>query len=81
MSTTSNTSGGGIGVAGILGIIFVCAKVFGVAPIASWSWWWVLCPFWIGMAIVLCLWAFIGLGAAVVAAIVAILNSIGKRRR
>lgn len=67
MSTTSNTSGGGIGIAGILAIIFICAKVFGVAPVASWSWLWVLSPLWIGFVLVLGIWliaiTIVGLGA------------------
>ena len=32
--------------AAFLGVIFIVAKVFGVEPVASWSWWWVTVPFW-----------------------------------
>ena len=35
---------GGIGVLGLLGIAFIVLKLCGVI---SWSWWWVLAPFWI----------------------------------
>lgn len=35
---------GGIGVPGLLGIVFIVLKLCGVI---SWSWWWVLAPFWI----------------------------------
>ena len=52
----------GIGALGILGIIFVVCKIFEIGPIAAWSWWWVLCPFWIGAAIVLGLLAIAGIG-------------------
>jgi len=38
---------------GLLGVIFVVAKVFGIAPVALWSWWLVLLPFYLGLAIVL----------------------------
>ena len=37
---------GGGGVAGLLGVIFVCAKLFGWEPVVGWSWWWVTAPFW-----------------------------------
>ena len=35
----------------VLGIIFVLAKIFEVGPIADWSWWLVLLPFYLGFAI------------------------------
>ena len=38
----------GIGVAGMLGIVFVVLKLVGVI---DWSWWWVTAPFWAGFAI------------------------------
>ena len=44
----NNGSSGGIGVAGLLGVAFIILKLTGVI---NWSWWWVLCPFWIGLAI------------------------------
>jgi len=65
----NNTSSGGIGLAGILTIIFVIAKLTGYI---SWSWWWVVCPLWISMAIglsVFVLFLVVGLLIAVCAAI------------
>lgn len=42
----------GLGVCDILGIVFIVLKLVGVI---SWSWWWVLAPFWIPFAIaILC---------------------------
>ena len=38
---------------GLLGVIFVLCKIFEVGVIATWSWWLVLLPFYIGLAIVL----------------------------
>lgn len=46
----SNGSSGGIGVVGLLGVVFVVLKLCGVI---NWSWWWVTCPFWGGLALVL----------------------------
>ena len=37
-----------IGIFGILGIIFIVLKLVGTI---TWSWWWVLAPFWGGFAI------------------------------
>jgi len=43
---------GGIGLAGILGVVFLVLKLTGFI---DWSWWLVLLPFWIGAAI----WLFL----------------------
>lgn len=37
---------------GLLGVLFIGLKLTGYI---AWSWWWVLCPFWIGWAILLVL--------------------------
>jgi small Trp-rich protein len=29
----------------VLGVVFIVLKWLGVAPVAGWSWWWVLLPF------------------------------------
>ena len=47
----SSSGGGGIGVIGIIGVIFVVLKIIGVQPVASWSWLWVLSPFWVPVVI------------------------------
>lgn len=38
---------GGIGVLGALGLIFITLKLLGITVVATWSWLWVLAPFWI----------------------------------
>jgi len=43
-----NSTSGGIGVVGLLGIVFVVLKLTGFI---NWSWWWVTAPFWGGFAI------------------------------
>ena len=58
------TSSGGVGIAGLLGVAFVILKLTGVI---AWSWWWVLAPFWIPLAIVGGI-IIIGVALAVVAA-------------
>lgn len=42
-NTTVNASGG-IGLPGILTVVFIVLKLTGVI---AWSWWWVLSPLWI----------------------------------
>lgn len=48
--STSSSSGNGIGVLGLLGILFVGLKLTGYI---DWSWWFVTLPFWVGIPIVL----------------------------
>ena len=48
MSNTSSSSSSGIGVFGLLGVLFVALKLTGFI---DWSWWWVTAPFWGGFAL------------------------------
>lgn len=50
MSSTTRSSNSGIGVIGLLGVVFVTLKLIGVI---DWSWWWVTLPFWGVFALVL----------------------------
>lgn len=44
MSTSSSSSSGGVGFAGLLTVAFIVLKLTGFI---GWSWWWVLSPLWI----------------------------------
>lgn len=46
--SSSNITPGGIGVAGMLGVLFVGLKLGGII---NWSWLWVTAPFWISASI------------------------------
>lgn len=59
---TETKSSGGIGVFGLLGVLFVGLKLTGVI---DWSWWWVTAPFWGGFAFVLACLLLIVLLAAI----------------
>ena len=48
---SNNNSSGGMGIVGVLTIIFVVLKLTGVGAIATWSWVWVLSPLWIGFIV------------------------------
>lgn len=58
--TTNNDNNSKVGfgglIAGMLGVAFVVLKL---CKVIDWSWWWVLLPFWLPMAIVLLLLAFL----------------------
>lgn len=70
MSNNNNSSSGGIGVIGLLGVLFVGLKLAGVI---DWSWWLVTLPFWGGLALVLAI--------GMVLLLVAMASTIPKRRR
>lgn len=52
MDNSSNGSGGyrGIGVTGLLGVVFITLKL---CHVITWSWVWVLAPFWAPLLLVL----------------------------
>ncbi len=48
MATNNSSSSGGIGVCGLMGVMFTGLKIAGVI---NWPWIWVLAPFWIPLAL------------------------------
>ena len=56
-----NTSQGGVGFFGLLTLVFIVLKLTGYI---AWSWWWVLAPIWIPLAIVLALVLVVPMAAA-----------------
>jgi hypothetical protein len=52
----NNASSGGLGLTGVLTVVFVVLKLIGVI---DWSWWWVLSPLWIDL--ILCVIFIVGL--------------------
>jgi hypothetical protein len=45
-----STKSRGIGCFTVVGIVFIVLKLLEIQPVASWSWLWVLSPFWIALA-------------------------------
>jgi hypothetical protein len=43
MTTNNSSSSGGIGIFGLMGVMFIGLKIAGVI---NWPWVWVLAPFW-----------------------------------
>lgn len=52
---------------GILGLIFVTLKLSEIGTVATWSWFWVLSPFWLPLVVVLAIAAVVGLIAITIA--------------
>lgn len=38
-----------MGICEVLLVIFVLLKIFGITAVATWSWWLVLTPLWVGI--------------------------------
>ena len=55
---TNITTNGGIGFLGALTILFIALKL---THVINWSWWWVLSPIWIPIAVVLGIIAIIAI--------------------
>lgn len=55
----SKGSSNSIGLLNLLGLIFVTLKLAGIGAVANWSWWAVLSPFWIPVAIAVVLILFL----------------------
>lgn len=55
---SNSNSGGGIGLGGVLLVVFIVLKL---CEVIAWSWWWVLCPLWIPIAVWLVLVVIAGI--------------------
>ena len=58
MKEKNSAGAGGIGVTGLLQVAFIVLKLCGVI---TWSWWWVLAPTWITVALVVALLLIVGI--------------------
>lgn len=50
MANESSSSSRGVGFTGALTLLFIGLKL---CKVIDWSWWWVISPLWIGLAVVL----------------------------
>lgn len=64
---------GGIGLGGVLFVVFLVLKL---THVIDWSWWWVTAPLWLSLAVGLIITLTVGLFMAVAAAI---MRMAGKR--
>lgn len=76
----SNSSSGGIGLGGVVFIVFLVLKLVPGNPVNQWSWWWVTCPLWgvlaLGLGILL-----VGLAIGATGEVLGALGSWSSRRR
>lgn len=66
----SSAATGGASFTSLLTVLFIGLKLTGYI---DWSWWWVLCPMWAPIAVLLGLLLFIGIifgGSAIVAGLI-----------
>jgi len=54
--SNSSISSGGINFSELLTIVFITLKLLGKI---DWSWWWVLSPLWIGLALIALIFALL----------------------
>ena len=50
MSSKNQTQSKGIGLMSMLFVLFLALKLIGIAPVATWSWWWITAPLWADLA-------------------------------
>ena len=50
MGKDNNSSG--IGLGGMVFMVFLVLKLGGIGQVANWSWWWVCSPLWIPFVVV-----------------------------
>ena len=75
MSKSSNNSS--VGFSGLLTIVFITLKL---TNYIDWSWWWVLSPLWIGVALFLAILIIMVAGAAVAVGIAAVVDYFTKNK-
>jgi len=47
-----NTASTGIGLGGLIFIVFLILKLVDFNKVSDWSWWWVTSPLWVPLAVV-----------------------------
>jgi hypothetical protein len=60
--SADSASNNGIGLGGLLFVVFLVLKLTNVI---AWSWWWVTAPLWGPLALALILFAIVGFGALI----------------
>ena len=63
-----------MGISGAVFIVFLVLKLLGIDPVASWSWWWVTSPLWIGVVLLVGILAFGASAVGLVALIAGIFS-------
>lgn len=62
----SSSSSSGIGLGGVVFVVFLILKLARIGVVAEWSWWWVTSPLWIPLAVILVILIVLGSIAVIV---------------
>lgn len=81
MSSNVEVRSGGIGLCGMVFIVFLILKLAEIGAVASWSWWWVTAPLWGPFVLVLGIVAVIFLFAGIAALLGAAFDRKRRNRR
>jgi len=73
--SNKGTTTSGIGLGGIVFIIFLVLKLANIGQVANWSWWWVTAPLWLPTSIAL---AVVGIVMGVMALVALIIHIFDK---
>ena len=65
--SNSITKSGGVSFLSLLAIVFITLKLVGVSAVTTWSWWWVVSPLWIPLALAIVTFVVIMIFAGLVA--------------
>ena len=68
---SNSSAGGGIGLGGVLFVVFLVLKL---CHVISWSWWWVTAPLWAPLGL-------LGVFAAFCLVMALVTGQVGRRRR
>lgn len=75
-NSSNNT---GLGICGVLFIVFLVLKLAAIGQVAHWSWWWVFAPLWMPIGLVIGIWLVIALLAGC-AALIGMIGEWSTRR-
>jgi hypothetical protein len=75
-SNNASKASSGIGLGGIVFVVFLVLKLAEIGVVATWSWWWVTAPLWMPIGLVVAIIATMGVFALVMGAIGAIVKGL-----
>lgn len=59
--SSEKTKGTGVGIGGLIFIVFLVLKLCEIGQVSHWSWWWVTSPLWLPFAILFAVFGIIAI--------------------
>jgi hypothetical protein len=78
MSKNAQVSSGNAGFCGLLTIVFITLKL---CSVIEWSWWWVVSPMWIPLAIIFGLFVIVAIGGGILYLVASVIDKIQRKKR